>query len=94
MSIAGVGFSQDVDGPQDADLLQAQYFRGLLTVHRDELTEDLAKHTATLSHAELERDQWRVQYERRQIRTLEAQMHRVSAMLRALDGRFHGMVRD
>lgn len=76
MSIAGTGFSHGVDGrAQDADPLQARYFQGLLAVHRGELTEDLAKHTATLSHARLDCDQWRMQYERRQIRTLEAQMH-------------------
>jgi hypothetical protein len=95
MSIAGVGFSHDVDeGPRDADLLQAQYFRGILAVHRGELADDLAKHTATLSNAELDRDHWLMEYERRQMRTLEAQLHRVTAMLQALEGRFHGMVRD
>lgn len=55
---------------------------------------DLARHTARFGHAELAHDQWRMQYERRQVETLELEVGKLGAMLQALQSRFHGIVCD
>jgi hypothetical protein len=90
MSIGGVGLSYDLNARSDrADLLQAQYFQNVLAAEQDELAADLAAHTARFGQAELAHDAWRMQYERREMQALQSEVRKLTAMLQALQSRFH-----
>ena len=74
---------------QEADALQAQYFHRVLAVERDVVKTDLAIHTNRLTEAQLGDDQFQMRYQRRVIRSLETEQRKVTAMLCAIENRFH-----
>jgi hypothetical protein len=82
--------SDDLNTPaHQADLLQSRYFQQVLIAQRNDLALVLDRHTANFGHAELAHDEWRMQYERRQIQMLESEAQKLAAMLDALQRRFH-----
>jgi hypothetical protein len=91
MSVDDVGPAADLRArSQEADVLQAQYFQRVLTVQHGRVTRDLARHIALCTQAQLANDHTGMLYERRQIRTLEADERKMTAMLAALQHRFIG----
>jgi hypothetical protein len=90
MSTGRAGLSYDLNiRSQEADLLQAKYFRQVLSAEYDDLAGRLAGHSANFRDAELANDQWRIQLERSEIQALRSEVQILAAMLRALENRFH-----
>jgi hypothetical protein len=90
MSVDRVELTYDLKArSQEADALQAQYFHRVLAVERDVVKTDLAIHTTRLTEAQLGDDQFQMRYQRRVIRNLETEQRKVTAMLCAIENRFH-----
>jgi hypothetical protein len=73
---------------QGADAHQAHYFRRMLTVEREALRTELAKHTARLTDAQAVENPRLMRQERGVIHKLEAKQYQVAAMLYAIETRF------
>jgi hypothetical protein len=81
-------FSDAKAAASAADAMQAEYFRGFLDRQQSALTDQLASLTRRLTACMTRGETAKISHVRRAIRGVEAEIHTIDRMARALTRRF------